>query len=138
VTIQRKCPDGFVRSKNGNCIQLPDDNEPLCPKGMRPDGEGGCERIGQSLPRGCPDGFFYNKRSQQCERLRRPVPSDAGDDGDVNEPPPIRRLNPQLNPQLNPEILQQLIPRKRTFDQGGGQECPDGMFRDKNGRCVQG
>ena len=136
VTIQRKCPEGTVRGKDGSCIDIPD--EPLCPKGMRPDGEGGCERIGRpAIPLGCPDGFFYNKRSQQCERLRRPPPQTGQDDGgdfSPNDPPPIRRLNPQINP----EILQQLIPRKRPNVQDGGQDCPDGMFRDKNGRCVQG
>jgi hypothetical protein len=72
VTIERKCPEGSVRTKDGNCFRLP--TQVICPKGYRPDGQGGCTRIVTLIPQGCPDNTVYNKRTKKCERIRRARP----------------------------------------------------------------
>jgi hypothetical protein len=139
VTIERKCPEGFVRMKDGKCLRLP--TQVICPKGYRPDGQGGCTRIVTLIPQGCPDNTVYNKRTKKCERIRRarpqPTPDpDLGEDGDP-EPPPVRRIKPNIP--FNPELLEQLIPQKRPRPQVNQQaDCPKGMVRDNNGRCVEG
>ncbi|NMD08913.1 MAG: hypothetical protein GYA66_13155 [Phyllobacteriaceae bacterium] len=138
VTIERKCPEGFLRTKDGKCLRQP--TQVICPKGYRPDGQGGCNRIVTLIPQGCPDNTVYNKRTKKCERIRRARPQptpDAGEDGDPDEPPPTRRVNPNI--QVTPEMLERLIPQKRPRPQVNQQaECPKGTVRDNNGRCVEG
>jgi len=138
VTIERRCPEGFQRTKGGDCVRIPD--EQTCGKGFVSDGEGGCVRRVPLVPQGCPDNTFYNKRTKSCEPIRRarPQPQDNGDVQDGEDPgftPPVRRLD--LKPRITPEMLDQVFPRKKPRGDNNQQDCPDGFFRDKNGRCVE-
>ena len=78
---------------------------------LNPD-TGECVRI-QRQPQGCPDGMHFDRRRQRCV-----------DDFTDN----------QNQPQDQPPVLQQINPNLLKLNRGDG--CPDGMFRDKNGRCV--
>jgi hypothetical protein len=137
VPVLTPCKKGEFRDKNGRCRTV--EREPVCPKGFRPDGQGGCTRIVPLVPQGCDDGEIYNKRTKRCEPIRRARPQPEPEDNfqDEPEPPPIRRINPNI--QVTPEMLEKLIPQKRPRPQINEQEdCPKGLFRDNNGRCVEG
>jgi hypothetical protein len=133
VAIVQPCGKGEFRDKNGRCRAV--ERDPVCPRGSRPDGQGGCIKVETLVPQGCREGTVYNRRSKKCEPIRRARPQpdpEFEDDGDTFEPP-VRRPNIQLNP----ELLELMVPKKRP--QSNQQEdCPKGMFRDNNGRCVEG
>ena len=127
-----KCRNNEVKDANGRCrpVRQP---TPDCPKGYRPDGNGGCARVITNVPRGCGEGYYLNKRTNKCMPFQNepdPVqPQDGGGDNGT--------FDPQPGLKLNPDILRQLIPQRGS---GGGanvqKDCPDGMYRDNNGRCV--
>ena len=128
-----RCNKNEVKDANGRCRPVKDP-APLCPKGFRPDGNGGCLRIITNVPRGCGEGYYLNKRTNKCMPFQNePDPvqpqDDGGDNGDFEAPPPRSKLNPN--------ILKQLIPQQG--DNGGAnvqRACADGQYRDENGRCV--
>ena len=118
-----KCKNNEVKDANGRCVPVLQ-QQPNCPQGYRPDGNGGCTRIIRLIPQGCPDGTYLNRRTQTC--LPYQPPSDNG--GGNNPPPPIL---------LNPGILKLLVPP--AGGNGGANlqvGCPAGTYRDNNGRCV--
>jgi hypothetical protein len=143
------CKDGYVKDRNGRCVlvRIP---EPDCPRDMKPDGNGGCIPIIRLVPRNCPDNMIFNKRTRKCEFINlqprnpiRVIPQDnGGDNGDgtdnggkTDQPPTIRQLNPRIK--LNQGVIEQLIPQKvPRGDINMQAACPDGTFRDNNGRCV--
>lgn len=142
VTVERKCPEGSVRVKNGGCLRIP--TEVICGKGYKPDGKGNCIRIIR-LPKVCPPRTQLNPFTNSCDPIRRKVPQpqgdtgdngDDGDNGDVQEPPRIRTFNPNI--QINPGLIEQLVPRKKPRGANIQKDCPEGFYRDNNGRCVQG
>ena len=124
------CKDGLVRDNNGRCIPPPQ-QQPNCPKGYRPDGNGGCTRIIRLVPRGCPDGTILNRRTQTCV----PLQFQPGDNGYGDVPPAIDNPPPPI--MLNPGVLRQLMPQGGNNGGANLQSgCPAGTFRDNNGRCV--
>ncbi len=116
------CGQGRFKDQNGRCVDIPTKPSqpqlPDCPRGYRPDGAGGCMRV--FVPRNCPQGTFFDRRSNSCVGLP-----------DVPGNPPPRQLQP-----FNPNLLQ-LPPKSRGFPGINiQQQCPDGTYRDNNGRCV--
>lgn len=112
---RKACPDGYTATGTGKCVPTRQPPPPPklvdCGDGYRFNpNTGECVRILQQ-PRGCPDGMHFDRRRQRCV-------DDFQDNPQLDEPP-ILKINPN---QLN------LKPR--------GDGCPNGMFPDKNGRCV--
>lgn len=120
------CDRNQHKDRNGNCVDNlppPQNDQPDCPRGFKPDGNGNCTRV--FVPKSCPDGTFLNRRNGRCTPMQlqgEPALPDYSD-----QPPPLR---------FNPNMLRQIMP------QGGRPNiqmaCPPGSFRDGNGRCIQG
>ncbi len=116
------CGPDQHKDKNGRCVSNPAPEQPDCPPGLKPDGNGGCMRA--FVPRNCPQGMIFNRRTNSCMRLRA-VPDYPDDGGDG--PPDY----------ANPNVFKPYLPRARSVpDMNIQSGCPDGMYRDNNGRCV--
>jgi hypothetical protein len=124
------CKRNEFKDKNGRCRPV-QQQQPDCPRGYRMDSNGDCTKIITFVPRGCPDGTFYSKRSRSCVPIDNQEPDPYVPDDGGNNP----RLPPPMI--FNPGVLKQLLPRGGN-DNGINvqQSCPDGMYRDNNGRCV--
>ena len=138
LAIVTPCAKGEFRDKNGRCRTV--QRDPVCPKGLRPDGQGGCIRMDILVPQGCRIGTVFNKRTKRCEPIRilRPerkldLDEDVGDDSNT---PVIKRVNPNI--QITPDMLQRLIPQKDRPQVNQQEDCLKGQVRDENGRCVEG
>lgn len=134
------CKIGLHRNANNDCVpdQPPTQQLPACKKGSHLDDNGRCVPNFFLVPRSCPEGTEFNRRTKRC------VIIDYGQDGsdvpaDVPSDPPQR--TGRTLPKFDPNVLQKLIPksginRGDKFAPNVQVDCPDGEFRDENGRCV--
>jgi hypothetical protein len=130
------CPEGTFLDKRGRCV--PPRDVPECGERERLNANGVCETIVRGVPQGCPDGTVLDKRRKRCVPIRQ---DDGGGDVRIDEPQTPERI-PGV--ELIPGLLRQLtpqddggvtrVPRQRNNDV---VECPQGTFKDNNGRCMK-
>ncbi len=130
------CPDGTFLDKRGRCV--PPRDVPECGERERLNANGVCEPIVRRIPQGCPDGTALDKRRKRCVPIRQD--NGAGDVLIENPQDPIRVPGVELIPGLLQKLVPQddgsvtRVPRQRNNDV---VECPQGTFKDNNGRCMK-
>jgi hypothetical protein len=124
-----ECDQGEIRDRNGRCV--PVNNEPDCGKGERLNENGECVPI-RLVPQACPRGTYYEPKRKACLPIPQQQTDPAPQDELIDQVPGIK---------VDPGLIQKLIPRgSQDGNQNNGIQsngCKEGMFLDRNGRCVE-